>query len=226
MLFVDSATVEGGEAVSAMDVFGFAPAGALGAHAMSAITNLYAILAVIFGGLFISGEYVNGTVRNAVSIGKSRVQMYLSKLLAGFTMTLLVMLASLLAFIGSFTVLYGFGDGSGFLVETVKLFALQFLYHAAYAALACMLAFLIRNIVFSVSVGIFAVIISGVLTDIFTAFDGLGIFARLLPNYYITRLAEHLNDPAFIIQSVIASLVFIVVTAIIGCVCFRRRDIK
>ncbi|MDR1272703.1 MAG: ABC transporter permease, partial [Clostridiales Family XIII bacterium] len=170
MLFVDSATVEGGEAVSAMDVFGFSPSGALGANAMFAISNLYAILAVVFSGLFISNEYANGTIRNALCIGKSRVKVYLSKLLVGFTMTLLVMFVSLLAFIGSFPVLYGFGNGAHFLVGTAEIFALQLLYHLTWAALACMLAFLIQNIVFSVSVGIFVVIISGVLTDIFTAF--------------------------------------------------------
>ncbi|MDR1292840.1 MAG: ABC transporter permease [Clostridiales Family XIII bacterium] len=228
MMFVDSgaATVEGGEAVSSMDVFGFDPAGAFGAHAMFSITNLYAILAVVFSGLFISNEYASGTIAGALCIGKSRVQVYLSKLLTSSTMMLLVTLVSVLAFIGSFTVLYGFGDGSHFPGETLKIFGLQFLYHLCYAALACMLAFLIQNIVFSVSVGIFAVIISGVLTDILTAFDGFEVFAHALPNYYITRLSEHLNDPAFITQSVIASAVFIAVTTVIGSLAFSRKDIK
>ncbi|MDR1358939.1 MAG: hypothetical protein LBJ48_06260, partial [Coriobacteriales bacterium] len=106
------------------------------------------------------------------------------------------------------------------------IFALQLLYHLCYVALACMLAFLIHNIVFCVSIGTFAVIISGVLTDIFTAFDGLGLFARMLPNYYITRLADNLGDPAFLVQSVIASVAFIALTTIIGCLVFRRQDVR
>jgi ABC-2 type transport system permease protein len=227
MFFVDNGlTVEGGEAVSSMDVFGFLPSGAGGVFAMSSISNLYAILAVVFGGLFISNEFANGTIRNALCIGKSRLGVYLSKLLSGGAMLLLTMLMSLVAFIGVFTAMYGFGDGGGFLLDTLKVFSLQFLYHLTFAAVACMLAFLVQNMVFSVAIGIFWTIISSVLTDVFTVFDGLGFLARIMPNYYITRLADNLNNSAFITQSVIASVAVIAVTAIVGCVVFKRRDIK
>jgi ABC-2 type transport system permease protein len=227
MFFVDNGlTVEGGESVSSMDVFGFLPSGAQGALAMSSISSLYAILAVVFSGLFISNEFVNGTIRNSLCIGKSRVGVYLSKLLSSAFMLLVIMVVSLAAFILSFSIMYGFGDGGGFFLDTLKVFGLQFLYHMTFAAVACMLAFLIQNIVFSVAAGIFWAMISGVLTDVFTAFDGLGFFAWLMPNYYITRIAENLNNSAFIAQSIVVSMMFIAVTAIVGCVVFRRRDIK
>lgn len=227
MFFVDNGlTVEGGEAVSSDAVFGFLPTGASGVLALSSISNLYAILAVVFSGLFISSEFTNGTIRNALCIGKSRTGIYLSKLLSGAVMLLGTMAVSLAAFIGLFTVMYGFGDGSGFLIETLKVFALQYLLHMTFAAVAFMLAFLIQNIVFSVAVGIFWTVISGVLTDILTAFDGLSFFARIMPNYYITRLAENIGDGSFVLMSIVVSVIWIGVTAVIGCAVFSRRDIK
>jgi ABC-type transport system involved in multi-copper enzyme maturation permease subunit len=141
-------------------------------------------------------------------------------------MMLIVTLSSLVAFIGSLTLLYGFGDGSGFLTNTLLTFAMQLSYHLVFAALACMLAFLIPNIVFSVSVGIFIIIMLGVLTEIFTAFDGLGLFARLLPNYYVTRLTENLANPVFLTQGALASLLLITAMSSIGCAVFNRRDIR
>jgi ABC-2 type transport system permease protein len=225
--FSDGATIEGGgEVVSAQDIFGFDTSGSVGVNAMSTISQLYAILGVIFAGLFISNEYSNGTIRNALCIGKSRVQVYLSKLLTACGMMLIVTFSSLVAFIGSLTLLYGFGDGTGFFTHTLQTFAMQLIYHLVFAALACMLAFLIPNIVFSVSVGIFVIIMLGVLTEICTAFDGLGLFARLLPNYYITRLTENLSNVAFITQGALASLLLIAAMTAIGCAVLQRHDIR
>ncbi|MDR1101069.1 MAG: ABC transporter permease [Clostridiales bacterium] len=227
MYFIDHGlTVEGGEAVSTLDVFGFNPAGAMGAYALSSISNLFAILAVVFSGLFISSEFAGGTIRNAICIGKSRIKVYLSKLVMCGIMLLIIMLAAAVGFIVIFTVMYGFGDGSGFLADSLKVFGLQFLYHLTYASLACMLAFLIQNIVTSVSVGIFCTIFSGVLTDVFTAFDGLGWLARFMPNYYITRLLDNVTNMGFIIQSIAACVMFIAITSIIGCSVFKERDIN
>jgi ABC-2 type transport system permease protein len=227
MFFVDNGlTVEGGQDVRASDVFGFTPEGAMGVQALQSNSSVFAILAVVFAGLFVSNEFATGTIRNALCIGKSRIQVYLSKLTMSSVMLFVIMFVSAVAFTTSFTIMYGFGNDTDFAVTSIKVFALQLLYHLAYASLACMFAFLIQNTVFSVSVGIFCVVISGTLTDIFTAFDGLGLFARLMPNYYITRLADNFTDSSFILQSVAASLVFIVITSIVGCVVFRRRDVK
>jgi ABC-2 type transport system permease protein len=223
--FIDHGlTVEGGMAVSASDVFGLNPSGSAGVYALASISSVFAVLAVVFAGLFVSNEFATGTIRNALCIGKSRVRVYLSKLLVGGVMLLVTMLAATIVFVVAFTLMYGFGNGA--LLDGLQVFGLQFLYHLPYAALACMLAFLIQNNVFAVSVGIFCTIISGTLVDIFMAFDGLGWLARLIPNFYITRLADNLSDVGFIVQSVVACVAFVVVSAVIGCLVFKRRDIK
>jgi ABC-2 type transport system permease protein len=227
MFFVDNGlTVEGGQEVNASDVFGFTPEGAMGVQALQSNSSIFAILAVVFAGLFVSNEFATGTIRNALCIGKSRIQVYISKLTMSGVMLFIIMFVSAVAFIASFSIMYGFGDSADFVATSIKVFALQLLYHLAYASLACMFAFLIQNTVFSVSVGIFCVMISGVLTDVFTAFDGLGLFARLMPNYYITRLADNLADSGFILQSILASLAFILITSVAGCVVFKNRDVK
>jgi hypothetical protein len=89
-----------------------------------------------------------------------------------------------------------------------------------------MLAFLIPNIVLTVAVGIIIVIFSGVLVEICTAFDILNGIAPLLPQYYVSRLNEQSHNTAFLITGAAVCVVFVALTAVIGCMLFRRQDIK
>jgi ABC-2 type transport system permease protein len=226
MLFIaNGATVEG-EYFTNADVFGFMPAGSLGAHAISTISNVYSMVIIVFCGLFISTEFTQGTIRNAICAGVSRVKMYISKLLACAAMLALCMFVSIISFIAGFTILYGFGDGTGFFMDTSMVFVMQFMYHLTYAGIGCLLSFLIPNIAFSVAAGIVIVILEGVLVEICTAFDALHRIAPLIPQYYVTRLNDNLDNLGFLASGALVSIVFILITAVIGCMVFRRQDIK
>jgi ABC-2 type transport system permease protein len=226
MLFIQSgATVEGKYFTNA-DVFGFIPSGALGAHALSAISNVYSMVIIVFCGLFISTEFAQGTIKNAICIGISRNKIYVSKLIVCAAMLSLCMFVSVISFIAGFTVLYGFGGGTGFLRDTATVFVMQFLYHLTYAGIGCLLSFLIPNIAFSVAAGIVIVILEGVLVEICAAFDALHGIAPLIPQYYVTRLNDNSNNSGFLVSGALVSIVCILITAIIGCMVFRRQDIK
>jgi hypothetical protein len=152
--------------------------------------------------------------------------MYVSKLCVCAAMLALCIFVSIIAFVAGFTVLYGFGDGTGFFRDTALVFVMQFLYHLSYAGIGCCLSFLIPNISFSVAAGIVIVILEGVLVEICTAFDALHGIAPLIPQYYVTRLNDNLDNFGFLAAGALASLACILITAVIGCIVFRRQDIK
>jgi ABC-2 type transport system permease protein len=226
MLFVSGGATVEGEAFTVTDVFGFEPAGRLGAGALATLSNLYGFIAAVFAGLFISTEFTQGTIRNALCTGVSRTKLYLSKLAVCAAVLALCMALSCAAFIASFTATYGFGSGAGFVRDTATVFLMQFLYHFTYAAIGCLLAFLIPNMVITVAIGICIVVASGVVVDICAAFDSLNGIAPFIPQYYVTRLNTELHNPLFLAMGALASIGFVAVTAIAGCLLFKRQDIK
>jgi ABC-2 type transport system permease protein len=215
-----------GQTYTVTDIFGFEPAGRLGAGALATLSNLYGFIAVVFAGLFISTEFSQGTIRNALCIGVSRAKVYMSKLIVSAALLAFCMFLSCITFTAGFTVIYGFGSIDGFIQDALTVFILQFLYHFTYAAIACLLAFLIPNIVITVAIGIIIVVASGVVVEICTAFDALNRVALFIPQYYVTRLNEELHNLLFLIMGGATSGVFVTLTAIIGCALFERQDIK
>jgi ABC-2 type transport system permease protein len=226
MLFVQNGATVEGEAFTAGDVFGFIPVGVLGSYALAAISNLYGFAVVVFSGLFISTEFTQGTIRNVLCCGASRIKVYLSKLAVNAAMLAICMIVSVLVFIASFTLMYGFGDSSGFIANTAIVLGMQILYHLTYASFGCLFAFLIPNIAFSVGAGVIFVGLQGVLVDICAAFDALNWIAPLIPQYYVTRLNDNLHNTTFLLLGAVVSIVFITVTVVIGCQLFKRQDIK
>jgi ABC-2 type transport system permease protein len=198
----------------------------VGAGALAVLSNLYGFTAAVFAGLFISTEFSRGTIRNALCIGISRTKYYLAKLAVSAALLALCMLLSCVTFIAGFTAAYGFGTGAGFLRDTLTVFFMQFLYHFTYAGIACLLAFLIPNIVITAAVGIIIVVASGVLVAICSAFDALNGIAPFIPQYYVTRLNDELRNPLFLAMGAAVSIGFVTLTTAVGCALFKRQDIK
>ena len=77
--------------------------------------NALAILLILsaFISFFIGEEFQHGTIRNALSLGRSRTHYYLSKLvIAGLLSLVGVMIMTALGII-SYSVVYGFGEVAG-----------------------------------------------------------------------------------------------------------------
>jgi ABC-2 type transport system permease protein len=226
MRFVSGGATVEGQAYTITDVFGFEPAGVLGAEALAVLSNLYGFIAAVFAGLFISSEFSQGTIRNALCTGVSRTKVYVSKLAVSAALLALCMFLSCGTFIAGFTLTYGFGNGSGFLRDTLTVLCMQFLYHFTYAGIGCLLAFLIPNIVITVATGVITVVASGVVVSICESFDALNRIALFIPQYYVNRLNTELHNPLFLATGALVSVVSIAATAVAGCMLFKHQDIK
>ena len=226
MLFVSGGATVDGESFTVTDVFGFEPAGSRGAQALAVLSTLYGFIGVIFAGLFISTEFSQGTIRNALCCGVSRTQGFLSKLVVGAVFLAVCMFLSCLTFVISFTAAYGFAGNADLLRGMALVFGMQFLYHFTFAAISCLIAFLIQNIVITVAAGMGIVFFSGIFVSVCESFDALKPIARFMPNYYITRLNDELYNTLFLVQGAAVCVAIIAAAAIIGCLLFKKQDIK
>lgn len=180
-----------------------------------------------FVGYFVSSEFQNGTMRNILALGKSRTQVYVSKLLsvciAIFTICVVITIVQAVWL----TVINGFGTMplNEFLNISALTFSMQLLYHLTFAAVFTLIAFLSRSMGMTLMLGIgyWIVLMNGpaVLSALHMAFA-----INYSPDHYIATFAALNGQPGFISMSIIISLIYIIVSTIIGCLIFRKSDMK
>ncbi|MGG0720225.1 ABC transporter permease [Robertmurraya massiliosenegalensis] len=192
------------------------------------LTVLLAMCAFI--GFFIGEEFQNGTIRNALSLGRSRTHYYLSKLV----------IASLLAFVGvvvmtalgmiSFSIVLGFGEVSeisNYGWYAMKTFITLYILILANVSIYVMISFITKNSAIS--------LVWSFLYTIGTGF-GAGIFLETehfkQVTYWFTESFLFYSDFASPIDvakypdMILVSLITIVLSSIIGILLFKRTDIK
>jgi ABC-type transport system involved in multi-copper enzyme maturation permease subunit len=210
-----------GNAITGETVFGGEAIAALGAN--SAFWQI-AMLAVI--GFFCASDFVTGTIRNPIGIGKSRPGIYASRLFSAFAITFAIMAFVALLSTAVCTLAFGFGAmGFGeFAVSFGMTLAKQTLYHWALASAFLMFAFLSRSPAMTILCGfcymIFLLFLPSVLSVVGAGFLWL---VDYIPDTHISAVgAPHENAAlAFAV-----ALGHIAVTSAVGCIVFSKQDIK
>ena len=192
------------------------------------LTILFVMSAFI--SFFIGEEFQNGTIRNALSLGRSRTHYYLSK----FVIAALLSLAGviLLTVIGmiSFSIVFGFGDFAGignYFSYAIKSFSTLYLLILANISIYVMVSFITKNSGIS--------LIWSFLYTIGTGF-GAGIFQQTehfkQVTYWFTEsflfYSDFANsaDIAKFPEMIVVSLITIVISSTLGILLFKRTDIK
>lgn len=194
--------------------------------------NGFSILLVIsaFISFFIGEEFQNGTIRNALSLGRSRTHYYLSKLVIAALVTLVgTVILTILGMTG-YTIAFGFGEVEGidhYLIYAVETFITFYLLILASASIFVMISFLSRTSGVS--------LIWSFLYTIGTGF-GASIFQQTQyfkqVTYWFTNSFLFYSDfatPEGIAdfpKMVLVSIITIVLSSWIGIVLFKRTDIR
>lgn len=182
---------------------------------------------IAFVGYFVASEFQNGTMRNILALGKNRTRVYLSKLFsASIAIAAIYATVSIVATAG-FSVAFGFGDMTfnEFWRFFTWNFSMEILYHLTFAAIFTMFAFLSRSLGMTILLGIGYWIVMLFLPGLLSTM-GLDFAVKYLPQYYIGAFKGLSGDPAFITKGLIASAAYFVLTSIIGCIVFKKSDIK
>ncbi|MDR1642458.1 MAG: hypothetical protein LBT59_22440 [Clostridiales bacterium] len=184
-----------------------------------------ALLAAI--SFFCASDFITGAIRNPISIGQTRVGIYLSRLIAAMIMT--AALLGLLALAGGIAMFFINGTGSESLWAGILAWGIalgkQIVLHLAYPAAFLMIAFITRSPAMSLLISFLFIIalmlapyaVSILLPNLFP------LFVQALPDSHIQRLGT--ENENFIYGLAVCGGWF-AVTSIVGCALFARTDIK
>ncbi len=194
--------------------------------------NALTILLVMsaFISFFIGEEFQNGTIRNALSLGRSRTQYYLSKWMIAALLALFgVIVMTAIGMLG-FSVVFGFGEVvkiSHYFWFAIKSFSTLYILVLANVSIFVMISFLTKNSSIS--------LIWSFLYTIGTGF-GAGIFQQTEHFKYVTYwftesflfysdFAKNVDIAKFP-EMILVSLITIVLSSTLGILLFKRTDIK
>ncbi|MGG6310529.1 ABC transporter permease [Paenibacillus macerans] len=183
-----------------------------------------------FISFFIGEEFQHGTIRNALSLGRSRTHYYLSKWLV----------AALLSFVGvfiltafgiiSYTAVFGFGEVAGisqYISYAIKAFVTLYFLMLANVSIYIMISFLTKNSGISLIWSFLFTIGTGFGAPVFLQTEH---FKQL--TYWFSEAFLFYSDfakPADIArfpEMTLVSFITIVVSSAIGILWFKRTDIK
>lgn len=183
-----------------------------------------------FISFFIGEEFQNGTIRNALSLGRSRTHYYLSKLIIAALVSLVaVIMMTAVGMIG-YSIVFGFGEVAEinhYLSFAIKSFSTLYLLILANVSIYVMISFLTKNSGVS--------LIWSFLYTMATGF-GPGIFQQTEHfkhvTYWFTEsflFYSNFANPVDIAkypQMILVSVITIVLSSALGILLFKRTDIK
>lgn len=178
----------------------------------------------IFITMLITNEYNTGTIKDSVSLGFSRIKIYMSKLITVSLGSIIMILAAIFSIVITSICVFGiYGSFSMYdLLLIVRMSLIQFLLYTAYGSIFLMIAFLIKNIGGTMAFGIFFSLIIGSLDSLF----GDGYLMRILLFKNFTPTAVPLPQAMDIIIAVAVALFYMILFFSIGGFTFKKQDIK
>jgi ABC-2 type transport system permease protein len=179
---------------------------------------------------FIGEEFQNGTIRNALSLGRSRTHYYLSKFVMAALLSLIGTIVMTVVGIISFTVIFEFGEVAEinhYFIYAIKSFSSLYLLILANVSIYVTISFLTKNSGIALIWSFLYTISTGFLPDIFqqtTHFKHVTYWFSEVFLFY----SDFANpaDIAKFPEMVLVSLITIVVSSTIGIFLFKRTDIK
>ncbi|MDR3052776.1 MAG: ABC transporter permease [Coriobacteriales bacterium] len=185
-------------------------------------------LFAIFVSLFVSSEFHNGTMKNCVSKGFNRIQIYLAKLLVCGLAVLAMYAAHVIAAFIVGSVLWGFDPyGLATVSNVATLLLSEGLLFLAYAALFVLVSLWLRSVGASIAVNICA---SYLFPTLLMAANYIVGDTVTLSDYWISgnisALATLSPEPGAVVQGIVVGLAYLIGSTVLGSLLFRRQDIR
>ena len=190
--------------------------------------NFHLIFIAVFSSLFVASEFQTGTIKNTISRGAGRVNVFFSKFIVTAFASIVMFLAFVIAIVVTGTILWGFDPGgivTG--ISLLSMIALQALTVLAFSALFTFTSMTLRGTGGAIAANVIIVTMAS------TLFSAISL---LLPNDFnlndywldwnLSNLATYSPDGAYVIQGVVIAVGWSVVSIIVGVSMFKMRDIK
>ncbi len=197
--------------------------------------NLGLFIAIICG-IFIGGEFRDGTVKTTVARGADRLSLYFGKWLSIVTLTIVYVLSAFL-FCGILTAISGYGvaftgEEFGLLMRSL---ALQVWVSIASASVYICIAFLARTqgATIGISLGLYflvaivAAILMLIASIVGESAEWLNTLVELVPSQQLANACSYgPYETADLLKVIFVPLAYILATCGLGVMTFLKRDIK
>lgn len=188
------------------------------------------LVIVAFISFFIGEEFQHGTIRNALSLGRSRTHYYLSKFVVAAVLSLVGVVGMTIIGIISYTIAFDFGDIAeidNYISYALKSFGTLYLLLLANVSVYVMISFLAKSSSIALIWGFLYTIATGFLPGIFQQTEHF----KQVTFWFTESFLFYMNfsSPAEIAQypeMVLVSLITIVLSSAVGILLFSRSDIK
>ncbi|MFP3155008.1 ABC transporter permease [Lachnospiraceae bacterium ZAX-1] len=190
--------------------------------------GLNTIFVGVFVGIFVSSEFVYGTMKNTISRGAGRIKVFASKFFVCACAALLMLLTFMAAALVTGTAIWGF-DPNGIVTVSGMLGMIlpQVLLTLAFTALFTFISTTLRSSGGAMAVNIICVTMaSTLLSALNTLFGG-----RINLNHYwiggaMNKLATITPASDDIVRGVIIAVCWRVAALLFGTIVFKKRDVK
>lgn len=191
--------------------------------------NLYM---AVFIAIFVTAEFVYGTIKNTVSKGFSKIHIYVSKLITMVTASFIMMFIMFVFGVIAGTMVSGnFGEATENLtMYALRAIGIELLLHTALASIFVMIAMLVRNNGGTIAINVIGIITFGSviyqLLDMLFSNDFNTSFAKYGLQNNIGFFYNNLNLPMEdIVRAIGVGVVFFVVSFVIGLSVFKNSDV-
>lgn len=192
------------------------------------------IFCTILSTLIVTEEFSFGTIKNMVSSGKSRLNIYLSKLILSFSIVIILTLVCLISSFLTGLYLWGFGEVSREeYLSLLKMVGLVILSGISLQSIYVMVAFLARNTATAISASMLLAYLYQSICR-FLSFFTYKIFnvstidfARYWPGTYYSQIfvSMQISQEDLTLGLAVCGL-SIAISCFIGILTFSKRDIK
>lgn len=183
--------------------------------------------------IFAASEFGFGTIKNIASRGFGRGGIYFSKLTGACVIALVIQLVYSVAYTGTATILWGFGEiSANYWPETLKIIGLEILLTLAYTAVFVMVSMLIRQSGAAIAINL---CITMQFVNLFVSLAQAGLHKLFnievaLSDYLLSTNAAALVNGQItnemMTRSLAVGLIYFAVFTVLGLWSFQKRDIK
>lgn len=194
--------------------------------------NGFTILLVFsaFISFFIGEEFQNGTIRNALSLGRGRTLYYLSKLVITALISFIGVIILTAIGIILFSLVFGFGEVAeinDYFGYAIKTFSTLYLLILANVSIYVMISFLTKNSSISLIWSFLYTMATAFLPEIFLQTEHFKYVTFWFTETYLNYSDfANLADIAKYPEMILVSLITIVLSSTLGILYFNRTDIK
>lgn len=217
------------EALLEMDAYNFTLIGL-------SLSQILGIIICVFIAVYVAGEFQQRTINLAVLKGYKRTQIYISKYINAILGTIIIYVVSFVSIFGISGICFGFNfDIEGSVGKFILVLFIDLLLYLGMASLFVMLSFITNHEGITMTIGtVLLVLVTTGFSVIDSSVNGNGNipFEEEVRSgkYWIATVIEDFsyleikNNEA--VMAVIIAVTYMVITGILGNICFKRKDLK